>query len=297
MKIAITGSSGLIGSCLVQHFRSQRDEVVEVSRRKKASTQSVFWNPAAGQIEADKLEGCDAVIHLAGATISNRWTPHYKALMRSSRIESTRIISQTIAHLKKKPKLLISASAVGFYGNRPPEKIVDEDHPVGGDFLAILCRDWEKETEPAEKAGIRVVHVRTGVVLAQNGGALAKMLPIFNVGFGGVLGKGDQMMSWIAIDEIPHVIDHLIQTPHIKGPVNMVSPKAVSNRQFTKVLGEVIHRPTVLPVPAFGIRMLFGEMGQTLLLEGIAVSPKRLLESGYNFRYSDLKTALTSVLK
>ena len=300
MRIAITGATGLVGSYLSEYFRNKKDEVLEISRGKKlGSKQSLMlrWDPSVGDIESGQLEGCDVVIHLAGASISSRWEPKYKTILRSSRIDSTRFLSRTIAALKQKPKLLISASAIGYYGNRPSDQSVTESDSNGNDFLAKLCHDWEKETVPAQEAGIRVVHLRTGVVLAKNGGAIAKMLPIFQLGLGGVLGNGRQMMSWVALGEIPYIIEHIMRTTQLTGPINIVSPKPVSNQEFTKVLGDVIRRPTILPVPSFGIELLFGEMGRTLLLEGLGVVPQKLLQSGYKFRYDDLKLALTSVLK
>ncbi len=300
MRIAITGSSGLIGSYLKGYFASKGHDVVEISRRaaKDSNLNSViFWDPASGKINAGRLENCDVVIHLAGAPISARWSPAYKKTLTSSRLDSTRLISRTIASLKQKPKLLISASAIGYYGNKPPQEIVSEKSPPAYDFLGTLCQEWEKETQPAQEAGVRVVHVRTGIVLAKQGGALGKMLPIFQLGMGGVLGDGRQMMSWIALAEIPYIMEHIIRSTQLSGPVNLVAPQPVSNEEFTRVLGSIIHRPVFLPVPAFAIKMLFGEMGSTLLLGGVGVVPKTLLESGYKFRYDDLKLALTAALK
>ncbi len=300
MKIAITGASGLIGSYVTKFFRDKHNEVLEISRSSgtlKPVKNKIYWNPSSNAMDLEKLEGTQVVIHLAGASIASRWTTQYKSLLRASRINSTRLLSQSLAKLKSKPKLLISASAIGYYGNHFADKKITEADKPAQDFLAQLCQDWEKETQPAQEAGIRVIHLRTGIVLSKNGGALAKMLPIFNLAFGGVLGSGEQMMSWIALAEIPHVIEHLITHSDVAGPVNLVSPKPVSNKDFTKVLGEVIHRPVVLPVPAFGIKTLFGEMGQALLLEGAGVYPRKLLDSGYVFRYDNLKLALIAALK
>ncbi len=300
MRIAISGSTGFIGSTLVSHFLKRYDTVIELSRREslaKSKTSVAVWDPHRGTIEADKLEGHDVVIHLAGVNISERWTSAYKEIIESSRVEGTRLLSQALATLKQKPKLLIAASAVGFYGNHAPEETCDESSSSGQGFLPQVCRHWEEETRFAKEAGIRVVNLRFGVVLGKNGGAMAKMLPIFNLGLGGVLGHGRQVMSWIALPEIPLVIEHIIKTSSLEGPVNAVSPQAVSNREFTKVLGRVIKRPVFLPVPAFGIQALFGEMGQTLLLEGVRVAPQRLQQSGYSFRYLDLQSALDAVLK
>lgn len=300
MRIVVTGSTGLVGGYLTRYFRSNHHDVLEVSRREsKAGSLKpvVVWDPAQSKLDAAAVENADVFIHLAGAPISERWSPQYKQVLRSSRIDSTRLLSQTIAKLNKKPKLLISASAIGYYGSRPSYEQVTEQSPGADDFLGTLCKEWEKETLPAQQAGVRVVHLRTGIVLARQGGALGKMLPIFNLGLGGVLGDGGQMMSWVALAEVPHIIEHIIRTHQITGAVNMTAPKPVSNREFTRVLGDVIKRPVIFPVPAFGIRMIFGEMGQTLLLEGSAVYPKRLIESGYKFRYDDLQLALAAELK
>lgn len=300
MRIAISGSTGLVGSYLTEYFRSKGHEVIEISRRGRNDAQNgtvILWDPASGKIDAGRLENLDVVIHLAGAPISARWSPSYKKVLESSRLGSTRLISRTIASLKQKPKLLISASAIGYYGNKPAQEIITEQSPPAYDFLGTLCQEWEKETQPAQEAGVRVVHLRTGIVLARQGGALGKMLPIFQLGLGGVLGDGRQMMSWIALAEIPYVIEHIIQSSQLSGPVNLVAPKPVSNQEFTKILGSVIGRPVVFPVPSFGIQLLFGEMGRTLLLEGAAVVPRKLLGSGYKFRYDDLKLALTAALK
>jgi uncharacterized protein (TIGR01777 family) len=233
---------------------------------------------------------------LAGCNVGEYWSPAYKKEILASRVQSTKLLCESVSHLVSKPKLLISASAIGFYGNHPPEEVLDEESPCAQGFLADVCRQWEEETNIAAQTGIRVVHLRLGVVLSKAGGAIAKMWLPFQLGVGGVLGNGRQMMSWVALDEIPYIIDHLIKTDKIKGAVNAVSPQAVSNAQFTKVLGQLMHRPTFLPVPGFAIRLLFGEMGQSLLLEGANVTPRRLQESGYQFHFADLKTALEKVI-
>lgn len=300
MRIAISGSTGLIGSYLTGYFRSKGHEVIEISRHAKNNPKKdpvIFWDPASAKIDAGRLENLDVIIHLAGASISERWSPAYKKILSSSRLDSTRLISRTISSLKNKPRILISASAIGYYGNKPPQEIVNEKTPPAYDFLGTLCQEWEKETQPAQEAGIRVVQLRTGIVLARQGGALGKMLPIFQFGLGGVLGDGRQMMSWIALAEIPYVLEHIIKSSQISGPVNLVAPRPVSNQEFTRILGSVIGRSVFLPVPSFGVQLLFGEMGRTLLLGGAAVVPRKLLESGYKFRYDDLKLALTAALK
>lgn len=297
MNIVISGSTGMIGRALTDYFRREGHVVNPLLRSTKDSNaQGIYWNINAGTIEEQKLEGQDIVIHLAGANISERWTPEYKKIIKSSRVDSTRLLARTIANLKNKPRLFISASAIGYYGNHSANVNIDEDSPVGLGFLPEVCNRWEDETRVAAQAGIRVVNLRFGVVLSKNGGALAKMLPIFNFGLGGVLGQGDQMMSWGSLNEIPLIIQHIIQTQSLSGPLNAVSPRAVTNKVFTRILGEVIKRPVFLPVPAMGIHLLFGEMGKSLLLEGANVTPKRLLTMGYVFKYPDLRSALQDAL-
>jgi uncharacterized protein len=297
MRVAISGSTGFMGSALVHHFLRKNAAVIQLVRQSPTEKTQAIWDPANGTIEAPKLEGQDIVIHLAGANISERWTPQYKKTIESSRADGTRLLCQALATLQQKPKLLVSASAVGFYGNHEPDRALDESSPSGEGFLSHVCRRWEEETRYAKDAGIRVVNLRFGVVLGKKGGALAKMMPIFNAGLGGVLGHGRQMMSWIALPEIPHIIEYLAQNPSIEGAVNAVSPLPVSNKEFTGALGRAIRRPVIFPVPAFGIQALFGEMGKTLLLEGVRVLPGRLRQAGYCFQYPDIDSALDAVLK
>ncbi len=299
MRVAISGSSGLVGSQLVGYFRQQGAQVTRVVRQDadaKYGESIVRWNFLEQRIESEKLESHDVVIHLAGANIADKpWTVKYKSEISQSRIEGTAFLSQTLALLRRPPKVLLSASAVGFYGHHPSEEILDESSPQGQGFLPQLCGQWEKATQPAQ--GIRVIHMRFGLVLSNKGGGLAKMLPIFDIGLGGKLGNGRQMMSWIALSEIPFIILHLIQDPSIIGPVNVVSPHPVSNAEFTRILGKAIKRPTIVPVPAFAVRMMFGEMGNELLLKGARVLPARLQKSGYVFRYPDIASGLKSALE
>ena len=299
MRIAITGATGMIGKKLTTFLLAQGHQLTVITRQNsyhQAQTSVVVWDPSLNYIEIDQLEGFDVVIHLAGTNVGEYWSPEHKKSILESRVQSTGLICESLSKVKSKPKLLISASAIGFYGNHAPDEVLDENSPSGEGFLADVCRQWEEETIIATKAGIRVVRLRLGVVLSKAGGAIAKMWLPFQLGIGGVLGNGRQMMSWVALDEIPYVIDHLIKTDKIVGAVNVVSPQAVSNTHFTKILGQVIHRPTFLPVPGFAIKLLFGKMGQQLLLEGAHVIPRRLQESGYQFHYADLKAALEKVL-
>ncbi len=300
MRVAITGSTGMIGSTLISFLLPKGHGVTQITRRRvlKGAHQTPFltWDPDAGQIDAQALEGHDAVIHLAGTNVGERWSESYKKDILQSRVKGTRLLCQTLVRLKNKPKVLLSASAIGYYGNHPPDKILDENSPQGQGFLPDVCRQWEEETKAARDAGVRVVNMRIGVVLSKKGGAVAKMWMPFQMGLGGVLGSGKQMMSWVALDEIPLIIDHLMNKD-VSGPVNLVSPQAVSNAQFTKVLGQVIKRPTIFPIPGFMIQLLFGEMGERLLLEGARVVPKRLQETGYQFHYPDLRAALEQAVR
>jgi uncharacterized protein len=296
LRIAITGSTGLIGSALIEDFTQRQYRITRIVRLEsdfKSKDQLVYWDIKNRRIDKDALEGCDAVIHLAGANIAdNRWTPEYKEQIRSSRVDGTAFLSQTLTELKSPPKLFLSGSAVGYYGTIDHNRKMDETSPPGNDFLAKVCVDWEKATEPAVKAGIRVVHMRMGVVISSKGGALQKMMPIFQLGLGGKLGSGRQWMSWIAIDEIPLIIQFLMDHPELKGPVNFVSPIGTSNEDFTKCLGETLQRPTFFKVPSFGVNLMFGEMGSTLLLNGLLVQPKKLLDNGYQFTYPKLNDVL-----
>jgi len=299
LRIAITGATGMIGVKLTAFFLAGGHQIAVITRctsYHQPHTRAIAWDPELNYISAGVLEGFDVIIHLAGANVGEYWSPQHKKSILESRVQSTKLLCKNLAKLVSKPKLLISASAVGFYGNHPPQEVLDENSPLGEGFLADVCRQWERETIFAAQEGIRVVRMRLGVVLGQTGGALSKMRLPFQLGIGGRLGNGRQMMSWIALDEIPFVVDHLIKNDKIEGAVNVVSPQAVSNAQFTKILGQVIYRPAFLPVPSFVIRLLFGEMGQSLLLEGAHVVPRRLQESGYQFRFADLQEALKFVL-
>lgn len=288
MRIAITGSSGLIGTALTDRFHARGHAITRVAR--KGQGEHLSW-------ESSDFAGHDVIVHLAGANIAaRRWTPSYKKLLYSSRIDGTTALCQILSSIDRPPRILLSASAIGIYGHIEPPSYVDEGLFMGDGFLPKLCIDWEHSTRKAEDAGIRVIHMRFGIVLSAKGGALAKMLPIFKIGLGGRIGSGKQMMSWIALEEIPLAMEHIINTPGLSGPVNFVAPTAVSNAEFTRLLAESLHRPAFLPVPALAIKILLGEMGQALLLSGANVLPKRLIESGYVFRYPDLKAALHRIM-
>jgi uncharacterized protein (TIGR01777 family) len=296
MEIAVTGSSGLIGSALVAALTAAGHHVARVVRTQPAADSTdIFWDPAKSYADNTKLSGKDAVVHLAGETIAERWSPEKKVRIQFSRSRGTQLIAEAVRQVTTPPKVLVSASAIGYYGDRG-EEILREQSAPGTGYLADVCRDWEAATEVASRVGIRVVHLRTGIVLSKKGGALAKMLPPFRAGVGGRIGSGRQYKSWIDIDDMVGAILHVIENASIKGPVNMVAPNPVTNRQFTKTLGKVLGRPTIFPLPAFAVRLMFGEMGEELLLSSQRVDPAQLLASGYSFRYPQLEPALRHVL-
>jgi uncharacterized protein len=296
MKVAVTGSSGLVGSALVPFLTTGGHEVVRLVRHAPKAKDEARWEPEAGAIDSAALEGVDAVVHLAGENIAGgRWTEARKARLRSSRVGPTRLLAEALAGLKKKPKVLVSASAVGYYGSRGDAWMTEKDAPAD-DFLGRLSVEWEGATEPARKAGIRVVNLRTGIVLSPAGGALGKMLLPFKAGLGGVVGPGTQYMSWIALDDLLGAIHHLLDRDDLAGAVNAVAPAPVTNSEFTKTLGRVLGRPTVAPVPAFALRLILGEMADAALLASTRVRPERLQATGYRFRFPELEGALRHVL-
>ena len=295
MKVAVTGSHGLIGQELVRALSSRGDEIVRLVRSKPGAGE-VLWDPAGGTIDAGALNGVDAVVHLAGAGIGDRrWTPTHKARILDSRVRGTRLIAETIAGLEKKPEVLISASGIGFYGDRADE-VLTEESAKGEDFLAHVVDQWETSAAPAEDAGIRVVKIRTAPVLAKKGGILPKMLLPFRFFVGGRLGSGRQYMSWIALDDEVGAILHLLDSD-ISGPVNLTSPAPVTNAEFTKVLAEVMRRPAFLAVPAFALKLALGpEMAKETVLVSQRALPARLESSGFAFHHPDLEGALSAEL-
>jgi uncharacterized protein len=296
MNILVTGASGLVGSALALSLISTGYEVTRLVRRPPLSGEKAArWDPLGGTIDANAFEGVDAVVHLAGENIAERWTVAKKVNIRDSRIKGTQVICEAITRLASPPKVLVSASAIGYYGDRG-EELLAEESPPGKSFLAEVCRAWEAATEPARLAGVRTVQLRFGVVLSATGGALAKILPPFRLGIGGVLGSGQQYMSWIALDDAVGAIQHAIVTDSLQGPANAVAPHVVTNQEFTKTLGKVLGRPTVVPLPAFAARLMFGEMADELLLASARVQPAKLLASGYRFRYPEIEGTLRHVL-
>ncbi|MGE5188876.1 MAG: TIGR01777 family oxidoreductase [Gemmatimonadota bacterium] len=297
MKVLVTGASGFVGSALLPFLTGEGHFAVRLVRSARAPGRSeVSWDPQRGAIDLDALEGIDAAIHLAGESIAAvPWTAEGKRRIRESRVGGTRLLCESFARLDRPPKTLVCASAVGYYGDRGHE-MLREDSPPGTGFLAQVCKEWEAASEPAERKGIRVVRLRIGMVLSPTGGALARMLGLFRAGLGGRVGSGDQYMSWIALDDLVGVVDHAIRTPSLEGPVNAVSPRPVTNREFAKILGRVLGRPAVLPAPAFAVRLILGEMADDLLLASARVVPERLLLSGYAFRHPELEGALRHLL-
>jgi uncharacterized protein len=297
MNVLVTGSSGLVGSVLVPSLASGGNRVIRLVRSKAGVDEGqALWDPEAGTIDAASLEGVDAVVHLAGESIaSGRWTAKQKARIRESRVKGTQLLAETLAGLGQRPKVLVSASAVGYYGDRGDE-VLREESPSGSGFLAEVCRQWEAAAAPAAQAGIRVVNLRFAMILSPSGGALQRLLLPFRLGVGGRLGGGQQFMSWVALDDVVGAILHALTAEELVGPANAVSPGAVTNREFTRALGRVLRRPTVFPLPAFAARLAFGQMADELLLASQRVEPARLLASGYQFRFPELEGALRHLL-
>jgi len=296
MDVLVTGASGMVGSALVAALAAKGRKVRRLVR-DGGDEHDVSWRPDRGEIERERLSGLGAVVHLAGEPIGRgRWTAEKKARIRDSRVRGTRLLCEALAGLPAPPAVLACASAIGFYGSRGDEPL-DEESPIGSGFLADVCREWEAAARPAIETGIRVVHLRFGFILSTAGGGLAQMLPPFRLGLGGPLGGGRQWMSWIALEDAVGAIDHALATGSLRGPVNVVAPAPVVNSDFTKTLGRVLGRPAFLPVPAAAVRLLFGEMGEELLLSSQRVAPKRLLASGCPFRWPELEPALRRILE
>jgi uncharacterized protein len=293
LRVAVSGASGLIGSALVPFLTTGGHSVVRLVR-SRAGEGEALWNYEHGRVDAAKLEGLDAVVHLAGENIAARWTDARRRRILDSRAIGTRFLAETLARLRRPPRVLVSASAIGIYGNRGDEVLTEASPTLAGppDFLTEVGREWESATEPARAAGIRVVRLRFGLVLTPAGGVLGRMLPPFRLGAGGPLGSGRQWMSWIAIDDLVGAIHHALMTDSLSGPVNATAPNPVTSRTFASTLGRVLNRPAVIPVPAAALRLAFGEMADVALLSSAHVLPARLRESGYAFRYPELEGAL-----
>jgi uncharacterized protein (TIGR01777 family) len=296
MKVLVTGSTGLVGMGLLNHLARAGHEVTPLVRQENKPG-SIYWNPASGDIDISSLEGFDAAVHLAGENIaSGRWTQKKKDRIRDSRVKGTRLLAESLARVQRPPRVLISASAVGYYGDRGTE-VLKEDSPSGRGFLPEVCRQWEAATDPATRKGIRVVHTRFGIILSANGGALAKMLLPFKLGIAGKIGSGRQYMSWISLDDVCGVIVHAIEASSLHGAVNTVSPNPVTNLEFTKALGRTLSRPTIFPMPSAAARIVLGEMANDLLLASARVEPVKLQSTRYAFQHRDLEPTLRYLLR
>ncbi|HEX8810466.1 MAG TPA: TIGR01777 family oxidoreductase [Terracidiphilus sp.] len=296
-RILFSGASGMLGTAL-RHSLASEFETLQLVRRQPLSPSELTWNPDSARpfAQTNEFEGLTAAIHLSGANLAGkRWTAAYKRELVESRVASTRALAQALAELSRPPQVLLVASGTGIYGNRGDE-ILDESSAPGTGFLADLCRAWEEAAQPAVQAGIRVVHLRCGPVLGGGGGALGKMLPIFRLGLGGPLGNGRQWMSWIALADLIAAVRFLIADNQLTGPINMVAPEPVTNAEFTRALGRVLHRPAILPAPAFALRLALGDMADDALLASARAVPKRLLDSGFQFRYPSIDEALREAL-
>jgi uncharacterized protein (TIGR01777 family) len=295
MKVAITGASGLIGTALVQRLQSEGNDVLRLVRHDPRPG-DVSWDPEAGTIDGPALEGVDAAVHLAGEGVADkRWSPAQKARILESRVQGTTTLATALAALADKPSVLVSGSAIGYYGEQGDD-VLTEDAPPGEGFLVDVCKAWEGATAPAVAAGIRVVTIRTGIVLTKKGGALKRQLPLFKLGVGGKLASGKQWTSWISIDDEVGAIIHALNTPSLSGPVNLTAPNPVTNSEFTKALGAAVHRPTLLPVPSFGLNVVLGRELAHNLLGSARVVPEKLTASGYHFIHPTIDEAFRAVV-
>ncbi|MEU3061036.1 TIGR01777 family oxidoreductase [Streptomyces subrutilus] len=295
MRIAVTGSTGLIGQALVRSLRADGHEVVRFVRRAPAAADEARWDPARGEVDPAGLAGCGAVVHLAGAGVGDhRWTDAYKREIRDSRVLGTTAIARAAAALDQPPAVLVSGSAIGYYGDTGARS-VDEDAPAGQGFLPSVCVEWEAAAAPAREAGIRTAFARTGLVVARDGGAWARLFPIFRAGVGGRLGSGRQFWSYISLRDEVAALRHLLDTPALSGPVNLTAPEPLTNSQVTAAMGRVLRRPAVLPVPAVALRAVLGEFAEDVL-GSQRVRPARLLESGFVFRDPGIEQAIRAAL-
>ena len=297
MKILMSGSHGLVGEALIKSLTNDGHEIVRLVRRASSGAGEIEWHPNQGRVDTQQLEGFDVVVHLAGENIaSGRWTESKKRAIRESRVKGTSLLSESLARLTRRPSVFLSASAIGYYGDRGDELLTEKSAPGDG-FLPSVCIEWENATRAAVEKGIRTVHTRFGIILDRNEGALAKMLPPFQMGIGGKVGDGKQWMSWIALDDVVSGLSFLMSDTSVNGPVNFVAPNPVTNAEFTKVLGRALSRPTFFPVPAFGARLAFGEMADALLLSSQKVRPNVLEANSFSFRWPTLAPALKHLLE
>ena len=297
MRVLLTGSNGLVGRAVASRLEAEAHIVVRMVRdRNDLGPERVYWNPEAPDaIDTAPLEGLDAAIHLAGENVAQRWSPEKKHRIRNSRVQGTGILVRTFQELSRPPKVLLCASAIGYYGDRGDE-LMNEESARGRGFLSSVCRDWEAAATQFSETGARVACMRLGVVLGRDGGALAKMLPPFRLGLGGVVGPGTQYMSWVHLQDVVEAIFFLLQAETRSGPVNLVAPNPVTNRAFTRTLGAVLKRPTLLPLPGFMTRLAFGEMAGETLLSSTRVEPAALVRAGLQFKFPELRPALADLL-
>jgi uncharacterized protein len=294
-RILVSGVSGPIGTALLPSLKTRGYNVTRLVRAGATGEGQLAWDPAK-PIAPGMVSGFDAVIHLAGESIVGRWTKTKKIKIRGSRVAGTTTLAEGLAGAQHKPQVFVCSSAIGYYGDRGNEVLNEQSKPGIG-FLADVCRDWEAATQPAAKAGIRTVQMRTGIVLSPRGGALGAMLTPFKMGVGGRIGDGQQWMSWIDVQDMVGAIHHILNSDLLQGPVNMVAPKPVKNAEFVKTLASALSRPAILPMPAFAVKLAFGEMGETVLLAGQRVEPSQLVMSGYPYRFTDLGASLENNLK
>lgn len=296
MKVLISGASGLVGTALSKALTAQGHVVTALVRAKSGKAREILWAPEKSELNGAELEGFDAVVHLSGENIAaRRWSKEQKAKILNSRVQGTRLLAEKLARLNKRPAVLVCASATGYYGDRGNEELTEES-PPGKGFLPDVCKQWEGAAKAAKEAGIRTVHLRFGVIFSRNGGALAKMTTPFKLGVAGRIGSGEQYMSWVTLDDAVNAAIHAIKAETLHGPVNVVAPQAVTNLEFTKAMGRAVHRPTVLPMPAFMARLVMGEMADDLLLASTRVAPRVLERSGFRFQHPDLDEALQHAL-
>jgi uncharacterized protein (TIGR01777 family) len=293
-RILVSGVSGPIGAALLPSLKTRGYEVTRLVRGPATDESQISWDPGK-PIAPNAVSGFDAVVHLAGESIVGRWTDEKKRKIRESRVAGTTTLAEALAQAKDKPQVFASSSAIGYYGDRGSE-VLNEASPSGSGFLPEVCLEWEAATRAAIQAGIRTVQMRTGVVLSSKGGALGKMLTPFKMGVGGRIGDGRQWMSWIDVHDMVGAIHHILKSDLLQGPVNMVAPKPVTNEEFTRTLASVLSRPAIFPVPAFVVKLVFGEMGETVLLSSQRVEPTQLVTSGYPFRFSNLQASLEALL-
>ncbi len=293
--ILVSGASGLIGSALARALRSQNVEVKRLVRRRASHPDEVSWYPDRAEIDPRAMDGVTAVVNLAGENLSQRWTSSARQRIRDSRIQSTTLLARAVVGSDPRPRVLVNASAMGIYGTHRDDPL-DETAALGDDFLATVCKEWEAATKPAADAGVRVALSRTGLVLAREGGVLAKLLLPFRLGLGGTLGRGRQWMSWVALTDVVRALRFMIDNESISGPVNVVGPNPVTNAEFTDTLGRVLGRPTFTTVPAFALKLALGQMAEDTALASQRVVPRRLTEAGFEFAFPNLESALRSEL-